>query len=197
MVFEEKKETATIFVANQPTALVRMISEERKSLQQRAHIAEELSRNLLPVFQSKGINVPKMQFFEGKAAIESMLYDNTLEWIESAIKHDGSMWGYQDATFVPQYMNWLEFYWSSMKSTHVRLLSKVTDGDKKIKVKVPNREIRELKQKYEFSSSVWIVGEFIVVLQTRNSPHYAFQIKDRALSENLRFIYKTLWQNSK
>ena len=44
-----------------------------------------------------------------------------------------------------------------------------------------------------FTSSVWIAGDYIVMASTRQHPFYLFEIHDATLAHNMRETFKKLW----
>ena len=65
-------------------------------LQQKHESALDLVELIAPRFRSRNFSIPKLQFFEGRANVESMLYDNCREWQRSISYVDYVWWGYQD-----------------------------------------------------------------------------------------------------
>ena len=194
LVSEEKRAGTRFFVAAQPQAVLRMIKRERDLLTQKERLAEQFVEELKPLFRSKFFSIPKMQFFEGREGIESLLYDFTPRWNESMRAADGCWWGYQDHTFVERYRDWLEYYWSIKRpDDKVQLISNESPVEKKLRGKVAGRTILQVSEQFDFSSSIWVVGEYIVLLMTRNEPNYAFQIQDSVFATNLRLVFKLLW----
>jgi hypothetical protein len=47
----------------------------------------------------------------------------------------------------------------------------------------------------EFASTMWVMGDYVVTLATRIRPHSLVEIHDRMLAQNMRGIFKSLWNN--
>lgn len=194
LVSEEKRGASRFFVANQPQALLRMVKREREELSKREKIAELFVEELKPLFRSKFFSVPKIQFFEGREAVEAMLYDFTPRWIESARMTDNIWWGYQDHTFVERYRAWLDYYWSvKHPDNKIQLISNDAPVEKELKGKVQGRQILPVPGDFNFSSTIWVCGEYISLVMTRNEPNYAFLIQDAVFAENMRLLFRLLW----
>lgn len=198
LVSLEEQGGITRYLANPPSSLLLLVNREREEIDRKAANAKELMQLLTPFFGSRGANIPRLQFFEGKKNVESMLHEFLPAWRESIKRVDNVWWGYQDHTFVTDYRAWLDSVWSSMEVTErVYLVSNHVPLEKKLSGKVRGREIRVLSEKSEFSSTIWVLGSFIVMIYSREKPNYAFQIRDDVFSANLRSVFKVLWQNGK
>ena len=78
----------------------------------------------------------------------------------------------------------------------VRLFSKVnTQIEQKLRGAYKLREIRALPGDLELKSSLWAVGDYVVIIVTRSKPHYAFQFFDPLLADGLRTLCKSLWKS--
>ncbi len=183
------------FVANGPNALKRFIENERSALKAREGSAQELMAMIEPYFKGENYSVPKLQFFEGKKNVEHMLYEYLPAWNKSALEHDNTMWGYQDPTVLEHYTDWLYHHWETKDPNQkIRLLSQKHEVEQRLDEKPSLREIRPLPQGVTFSSSIWVCGDYIVMIMTRQQPHYAFQILDKVFAANHRALFQLLWQ---
>ena len=195
LVSTEKGNGPAFFVANHPSALLRIVDEEKQRLRQVEHAATELAEALEPYFRTKNINLPKLKFFEGSKNVNAMLYDNLPKWEQSMLACDGCLWGFQDHSFVPQYMPWLEHYWARnslpTQKFSIRLYSNEADIEKTLKI--PGREIRPFSKKFTFESSLWVCGDYVIYIYTKQPPHYSFQLKDAAFASGIRMIFQLLW----
>ena len=102
---------------------------------------------------------------------------------------------YQDHHFVETYREWLDYYWNSMdRNERIWLLSNRSPTERRLKNRVACRLIRALPLKYQFSSTVWVLGEYVVTIMTRQEPHYASQLQDSVFAANQRLTFQLLWQ---
>lgn len=195
LVSVEKKKKVTFYTANNPQAILRNIEKEKKEVISRENFAKNLVQEILPYFKSKNFSIPKIQFFEGQKNVESMLYQHTERWHESMAKYDSIYWGYQDHTFVENYMDWLEWSWKIRPDNiQIKLISNKARIEKSLKGKVSGRHILQVDKNLDFSSSIWICGDYIVLIMTRQEPHYSFQLMDPVFATNLRSLFQLLWQ---
>ncbi len=194
LVSKEQDEAVTIYVANKPESLLALVDQKRKKVELEAQVASEVVKLITPYFKSKNFSVPRLQFFEGGKNVERMLYDHLDEWFASMRAADNTLWGYQDHTFGIEYLAWLNLYWKQKDPQHkICLYSNAPGVKQQQKFKIPNREIRVLKEDFELQSTLWVSGEFLTMIMTRQRPFYAFQIRDRVFASNLRAFLKLLW----
>jgi DNA-binding MarR family transcriptional regulator len=196
VVSTERNRGTTSFLITSPSVFVRLVDEEKERLKEKEHAAKEIVTFLEPYLKSSHYNIPKVQLFEGKQHIESMLYDYLPVWRESYSRAGGyTLWGYQDHTFVEQYLRWHHYMWDTRDPREqICLFSNAADVGETIGQKIPRREVRVLPEGITFSSSIWIYGEYIVMGMTRQKPHYALQMKDPIFSSNLRSVFQMMWK---
>jgi len=198
LVSEDIERERKYFIANGPSSLERLIKNEEDALHAKRKIAKELMSAVEPYFKSEHYSVPRLQFFEGRKNVEQMLYQFTDTWNQSALSTDKVWWGYQDPTILENYTDWLYDAWKrSPKEIQIRLLSHPHQIEKKLKNKPKQREIRPLPSGFEFNSTIWVCGEYIIMIMTKQNPHFAFQIKDPLFAANHRSIFELLWKFTK
>ena len=151
--------------------------------------------SLAPHFKASGHSPPKLQFFEGRKNIENMLYEDLPIWRESYGRtSNNTLWGYQDHLFVESYDAWHKFMWATRQpEERICLFSNAADVEKELRHKIKGREVRALPAGVQFSSSMWIYGDYIVMGVTRQKAHYVYQMKDPLFAGNLRTIFELLW----
>lgn len=187
-----------LFVPNQLSALQRLVEKQKVELSEREQAVRHVIDLLGPHFRTSGTTPPKLLFFEGEKNIENMLYEYLPVWRESYSRvSDFTLWGYQDHTFVERYAQWHAYMWETRgPQEKIRLFSNSTDIEKELRRRVPRREVRPLPAGVQFSSSIWIYGEYIVMGVTRQTTHYAYQLRDPMFAGNLRSIFEHLWRVS-
>ena len=196
VVSQEHTRGVTKYCTNKPSSFKRFVSIQKEKLEEKEIAATELSKaleNLMP--QKKGVS-SQIQIYDSKANIESMLYDLLPEWRKSMKENnDMTLWGYQDNDVVSIYKKWHDHLWETMiPGEKIRLFSNQSDVEKALKHKIKGREIKPLPEGTEFSSSIWLYGDYIVMGMTRERPYFAIMIKDTLLANNLRAIFKLLWR---
>ncbi|MFN8389006.1 MAG: helix-turn-helix domain-containing protein [Bdellovibrionota bacterium] len=184
-----------LFIPNKLTAINRLVEQHREQLAEKEAAAADLIESLAQSFRKSEYAAPKLQFFEGRQNIENMLYEYWPVWRESYSRSSNyTLWGYQDHTFVESYRKWhLEMWASRGTEEKIRLFSNTADIEKELHHQIPHREVRALPKGVQFSSSMWIYGDYIVMAVTGKPTHYAYQIKDPLLAGNLRTIFELMW----
>ncbi len=194
LVSSEQQGRATYFSALPPSALARTLESERAKLKAKERTATELSALIEPLFRATNFSIPRTQFYEGRNAVENLLYEQSPHWRESILQHDKIWWGYQDHTLVEEYRTWLDWYWPSMlEGERIQLISNQAPIERKLKGKIPNRTIIRGSKGFHFSSTIWICGDYIILIMSKQDPHYAFQIRDPVFAANLREVFRMLW----
>jgi len=197
LVYLAQEDGKGIYTASKPEAIRNFIEREKQELNAKESAASQIIDFITPYFQSSQVTLPKLQIFDGDSNVKSMLHDFLPEWEESMNSRDKTLWGYQDTSFVEHYRPWLDQHWERMHKKYPEMKISLYSNDAKVERelagKVKNREIRSFPMSEEFKSSIWVQGDFVVMIFTNKRPHYAFQIRDEALSSNLRSIFRVLW----
>ena len=193
LVFTQKSRGATYFIPNDPESLLRSIDTEQENLDSRRELTKKLVRVLKPKFQRTHYSVPAVQFFDGNESVKAMLYDHLPRWFESMKSHDNTQWGFQDPSFVKLYLPWLKQYWATMPKDHkIKIFSHDEQIERDLRHTVRGRDIRPFGSE-QMNGTLWVSGNYITLISSRKTPHYAFQIEDATFAENLRSIFRRLW----
>jgi sugar-specific transcriptional regulator TrmB len=184
-----------------PTALKQLIERPKRELEQKQKVADEAVAELTRLAGEKDYPVPKLRFVP-EHEIEEYLYDSTQRWQQSAIDTDGVWWGYQDHSFVEAYERWIHSTWKTSQSKNPKFSSKVVSNESNIeralaqKYSKAKRDVRALAG-MNFTSTLWVAGDYVVMIQTSAHPFYLFEIHDALLAANLREVCKKLWAETK
>lgn len=195
LVSLDAQSSTRFFVANEPGSLLKMLEAERNAIGKKEKVAKLLMEEISPFFKSANFSIPKLQVLEEAKNVENMLYTFLPDWNRSLVEGDNTWWGYQDPTLLENYSEWIYYTWKTMpKEQKIWLFSQADPLRKKLKGMPRDREIRPVPKGINFSSTIFICGEYIVLLMTKHKPHYAFQIKDAVFASNLKAIFMMLWQ---
>jgi sugar-specific transcriptional regulator TrmB len=198
LVTKETKAATTYFIPSSPSALTLMLRREAQNLRRKMAQAERLQRELEPIFRGKNYSIPRLKLVEGAESIESMLYQNEDLWYESMKQNDSTWWGFEDVSLFKGYQEWFERMWdkfseSRRKQIKLRIFSNFPVA-KDLEKRFPLTKIRPLPSQYDFSSTTWLMGDYLVLFSTREKPFYGYQIHDPVLTKNLRIIFALLWK---
>jgi hypothetical protein len=182
-------------VALPPEDLMQLASREEEALQKKKVLIHE-AINELQTFAAGAVYHPPKITFITQEEIRNHLHKHTREWNESVVKQNVHWWGFQDHTFVDLYGDWIEWYWKQpIALPSVNLLSNRSDTERRMKKKgYEKREIRFWKEAGQFTATVWVTGDYLIMISTREEPHYLVEIHDAVLSHNMREVFKGIWQ---
>jgi len=199
LTLEDKGQAIQTFVAQSPETLQHMVKKEEMLLQRKKEKAM-LAVEQLSSLASKGeFTIPRITFIEEDQMYQHS-YSRTDTWNKS-VKATGTDWvGYFDHTLNTFWEEYIEWYWKqeSSKETHFRLLTNEKNfDDYRIKIEGPdNREIQFWDEVGELSFSTMVMGNYILLLQTREKPFYMIEIFDAAYAKSQRQIFTTMWKLS-
>lgn len=199
LVTTDSARRALRYRAESPAALAATIEEQRALLDQHERIVARLTRELQPILTERVHTESRIEFAEGRLKVGRFLFDNLERWRDSILRMDRSTWGFQDHSFVDEYSKWLKIAWRVLHveaQIHGRILSNSSSSERQLKGRIPRREVRLLPGNYRFSSSIWVMGEYVIVIMTRTEPFYALQIREPELASNLRTVFNILYDMS-
>jgi predicted transcriptional regulator len=205
LVSVEKRRGAQHYVAASADALVRLAEERLDQAQADVIFAKELAKKLQSqhsrdMFLAKS----KVLIFEGEQSIRSMLYDWDKVWRDSMIKAKLPWLGFQDDTFLRHYGDWVVDYWkkfSGLPNEQQNIL-KVFSIESAIVKSVANtvksaagdrRNLIPLVSAFNFTATLWVIGEYVITIDTRKKIHTALLLRDSTTAANLAAIFQHLW----
>lgn len=194
VITEDLGSSVRYFIARPPGDLGFLTQKEEEALSEKKCLVSSAISELSSLAKNTRYSVPKIQFYS-EDEINSLLYRQTPVWNASISDSDGYWWGFQDISFVEHYKPWLEWYWKNHSNKGVRLLSnakedkKVTEGGFH-----QNRNIRYWKNAQDFTATLWVVGDYLITIVTKQRPHYLVEIHDSIMAHNQRQVFKGIWE---
>ena len=146
--------------------------------------------------ENKSYPLPKITFIT-EDALEDYLYNQIFKWYESMRKTDKTWWGFQDHTLVDRYQKWIDWQWreAAPSDIQLKLLSNESDVETKIKQRqYHRRQIKFWPGQQQFTATTWIMGDYIVLVITKEKPFYLIETLDALLAHNMRQVFQGLWQ---
>ena len=180
-----------------PANLIQIIDKPKRELSEKETLVKKAISQLSLITAEKEYPVPKIQFVE-EDKLEDFLYENTSKWNNELLKVDAIWWGFQDHSLVEHYENWVLWFWKQKEyrdsKVKTRLLSNVSPIEEKMGRKLPKtkRDIRFLNG-MNFTSSIWVAGDYLIMIVTQKRPFYLVEIHDAVLAHNMREVFKKLW----
>lgn len=195
LIAKEEDKGRLMYAAKDPKHLRLLVDRERSLLTEKETAAAELEKQLRSSFKGGMLRMPRMRFCGSTKEVEELLYSEIDKWHESMAEHENIFWGFQDHSFVEEYPKWLEHHWRIRdESQEIRLFSNAAPIERKMQGKVDRRNIRPGPPQLRFDSTLWICGDYIIMLMTRRKPHYGYEIHDEVLAGTLRGVFRALWE---
>lgn len=142
-------------------------------------------------------SIPKIRFIE-EARLKEFLISQSVVWAESGARTDGAWWGFQDHTLLEKYEDWADYYWSHFSGqTVLNLFTNKKSIETKVmkkKTYATQRHIKYWNKATEFTSTHAVVGDYVLMIMTREHPHYLVEIHDKEIAQNTRNLFKSLWE---
>ena len=190
----------TLFLSPLPLESLQQLTEKpRRELDKKDALIKRAIASLSLLTAHQRYSVPKIRFVE-EQDLEDFLYENAVKWIDELPKKDGIWWSFQDHSFVENYQKFVEWvgtlpqYKKPGIKSHLLTNKSTIEDVIKEKISRSKRDIRFLKD-VNFTSSIWVSGDYIVMVVTREHPFYLVEIHDAMLAHNLREILKKLWES--
>jgi sugar-specific transcriptional regulator TrmB len=194
LISEDLTASTAYLYANPPESLTHLFIQEEKELQEKKIIAEKMARELAKLPQSLSYSVPKIRFIE-ESDLSEFLYGQHDTWMESGHTVDATWWGYHDSSVTRSYGDWIKWSWKRTvsKDTKVRFFSNDDKAEDSMNKVNKERQTKTLPSGAEFDSSTWVVGDYTIMVQTRQKPHYLVEMHDAVFARNQRELFKAMW----
>lgn len=201
VITEDVEGSGGYLVALPPENLNSALKVEEQAILEKKKLIKEAVAELESIPKSKSYVVPKMRFID-EYNVKDFLYKQTPVWEESMKKEkEHTWWGFQDHTFVENkdYREWIEWYWNrAPKEYDLKLLSNDSEIEEKMKRKnIERRVIKFWKENFKFTGTYWILGEYVVFIMSKRRPHYLVETRDAVYAQNMREIFKNIWEEIK
>lgn len=196
LVTEDFGGATRMYVAQAPQNLIVLANREERHLEEKRTLIANAIKELESVALSEKYSVPKLVFIQ-EEQLEDYLYKQSDHWNASMKQRDGIYWGFQDHTFPEQFEKYIDWYWQQKPSIILQLVSNHSSIEQKMEQRgYLNRKIRFSQKSPEFTATTWVMGDYVVMVATRQHPFYLVEIHDKFFAENLRNIFKGAWESS-
>lgn len=207
LVSIEERKGANTFIPASPETLVVLAEEELEEAKESLAASKRVAEVLRSSRGRDALTSAKILIFEGKRAITQYLHEIDGELRRSLLERNKPWMGFQDAAFLRHYGDWVVEYWRKFKRAKdwqrdkLKLFSAEDPSTKRVAKETEpfageRRQLKPLPTQFPFSSTLWIVGEYVVLLKTREEPHYALHIRDEVLADNLGAVFDFVWELS-
>jgi DNA-binding MarR family transcriptional regulator len=183
-----------IFTAATPTEVLALAQADKKRLAERERALESLADELKKSAATAAYPVPTVRFVP-EEKLEDFLYAQKEVWDENLLATEPTWWGFQDHTFVEEYGEWISWYWDRMpEGMDLNLLSNRAEVEVKFGPKyASSRHIKFWGEAANFQSTLWAIGDYLVMINTRTRPFYLVEIHDKLMAHDQREVFRNLW----
>ena len=193
LLVEDATKRPRVFMLATPKDIERLIFSEQERMKSKERNLKDLASRLSQLITTDTYPVPQIRFIE-EEKIGQFMKDATAEWEKSMIEKDSTWWGFQDHTFVENYADYINWFWiHAPEKLELKLLSNRSSTEASLKGKYPKRHIKFWGEATSFISTTWIMGDYVVMINTRQKPFYLVQIHSALLSHDQREVFKNLW----
>jgi predicted DNA-binding transcriptional regulator len=193
-LYEDATKRPKKFILVPPSELKSIVEHERKQAEEREAALSQFSEQLLQHEAKTSYPVPEIRFIE-ESKLEAFLYKRSPVWFQSIADCDQTHWGFQDHMFVEQYLDWIKWFWKTApENMELKLLSNESAIDQKLAGRYKRRLIKVLPGATDFLSTIWVMGDYIFFLYSRETPMHAVEIHSTLLARDLRTIFKKMWE---
>ncbi len=193
LLVEDATKRPRVFVPASARDIELLIEREHRVFAARKQTLRDLADEISRVTAEQTYPVPHIRFVE-EEKLERFLYTATLKWHTSMFAVDATWWGFQDHTFLEQFGKITEWYWKRTKEPiAVKLLSNESLAEKRFTGKFPQRSIKYWKNAKSFVTTKWVVGDYVIMVNTRRHPFYLVEIHDTTFANDEREVFKNLW----
>ncbi|MDP1884471.1 MAG: helix-turn-helix domain-containing protein [Candidatus Moranbacteria bacterium] len=178
-----------------PGTLEKILERMRREIKDKEVLIKKAIGELNLITAEKLYPVPKIIFIE-EDGLEKFLFDNLVKWSKAVVGSGGIWWGFQDHSFVENYEKWIDASWetSYAKNFYGQIFTNESEIEKKQNKKYfkRKRSVRFMDG-LNFTTSIWVAGDYLIMINTRQHPFYLVEIYDAALAGNMREMFKRLW----
>lgn len=199
LITEDTTRRPRVFVPAAPEQVLALVDADKQRLAEREASYRSLADELAKLSAGKTYPVPTVRFIE-ESKLKDFLYKETEVWDKNIlVSGELTWWGFQDHSFVEQFGDWIEWYWRQFpEGVDLKLLSNRAESEVRFGAKVrenitTKRNIKFWGEAANFRSTTWIIGDYLVMINTRTKPFYLVEIHDALMAHDQREVFKNLW----
>ncbi len=199
LIAEDIAGAAKYFVSSGEDALNNLIKNQEKKFVEIKQKIPSLIQELKQLPKQGKYSIPKIRFID-ESSLRDFLIQQSPVWAKSGLEADSTWWGFQDHTLLEQYQDWADHFWTTFPKnitlnlfTNKRLVETRVMSKKSYSAQ---RHIKYLEGNSEFTATHVVVGDYILMIMTRERPHYLIEIHDRVMAENVRELFKRMWKTN-
>lgn len=177
------------FIAAEPQELLRILKEKEESI-------KGILPNLEQLYKLKGIKRPKVEIYEGKEGMKTIMNNILRSKIKEFRAYGSSRSSFE---IIPAFMD----EWHKQRINQKITMKILYNNTKESKEKIKNKPESLKYTKYKFmpieleSPTATIIYEDKVVLQSWTKDPFAVLIEDEQMAENQKRYFEELWRIAK
>lgn len=195
IIAEDISSKALHYAPLPPSTLENILEQMRREVKDKEVLIKKAIGELNLITAEKLYPVPKIVFIE-ENDLEKFLFDNMVKWSKAVVESDGIWWGFQDHSFVENYEKWIDATWEIPQAKNFRgqIFTNVSEIEKKqAKKYFKDKRSTRFMEGLNFTASIWVAGDYLIMINTRQHPFYLVEMHDYALAYNMREMFKKLW----
>ena len=174
--------------------------KEEQALKEKKSAIEAAIAELAAVPKGKHYSVPKIRFIDERH-LDEFLHKQMSVWIQSAKGKDQNWWGFQDKSFIYSHAEWFKYHWEIFPTDYgTRLFTNKKTSEEKFAAHVSDsdrRQVKYWKKSEDFTATHAVLGDYVLFCVTNAHPYYLVEIHDAVMAENLRQMFKGMWEEIK
>lgn len=194
LLLEDTTQRPRVFVPAGRDDMIGVVEQEQRRFEERQRLLLQLGEEVSNREAEETYPVPQIRFIQ-EEKIEPFLNQRIVEWSKSMEEVDPVFWGYQDPTLLEHYEPWIQKYWDyAPKHFEVKLLTNLAAPEKGVAGKYERRFTKFWGGATNFISTTWIIGDYVIILNTRKHPFYLIEIHDKLMAHDQREVFRNLWE---
>ncbi len=197
IIIEDLGNKQTYLIALPPEDLKNLTRKEEQRLQIKKQLVDQAIGELKKLVKDARYPIPKISFIY-EEDLEDYLYKQASVWSDNIMKNDSIWWGFQDPSFVKRYADWIDWFWKKCahKKLSLRLLTSESKAEIEMRTKGYDRRLIKFWDKGEsFTATTWVTGDYLILIVTDQKPYYLVQIHDSRMAQNMRELFKAIWED--
>ena len=196
VIIEDIGGVTRYYTALPPEDLRKLYTKEEQELVDKKKAVEQAIQALASMPKSKNYSVPKIRFID-EYHLNDFLHTQLPIWIESAKSTDKNWWGFQDAGFINAYPAWFAYHWEVFPPEYgTRLFTNKRPSEENFAKQIsdPRRQVKYWAKSKDFTATHAVLGDYVLFCVTHQKPYYAVEIHDAVMAENMREMFKGMWE---
>ncbi len=197
LITEDKAGKTMYLVSLGEKSLENLVKSKERNLEKLKQDLPNIISDLGSLPKHGKYSIPKIRFID-EAHLRDFLINESDKWAKNALDSDSTWWGFQDHTLLENYQDWADYFWNRFsKSITLNLLTNEKPVETEVMSKKTyknQRKTKYWKESFGFTATHVVVGDYILMIMTRERPHYLIEIHDRVMADNLRNLFKAIWK---